>query len=154
MANEEKKGNEEQGKEQELEDIEIAELANKKLKEKDKEIADLKKQLAKEKLLSEGAGEEEVVETKSREEILKVIANEHTTNYDYAKADCDLVDLDKGEGNPNPLGENGDEVYDFFKDVLETCGEDKSKFVSVYQAMIGPDDKNVSMAFNARNKRK
>lgn len=140
--------------EQELSEVEIAELANKKLKEKDKEITDLKRQLAREKLLSNGSPEEEEVEVRSKEELLKVLANEHTTNYDYAEAVCDLVDLEKNEGNPNPLGEDGDKVYDFFRDVLETCGEDKSRFVSVYQAKIGPDDKAVAMAFNARNKKR
>lgn len=147
--------NEQKGKENKpeegLTDIEIAELANKKLREKEEEINRLKKELAKEKLLSTAPDEEE--ETLSKEECLKRINDDHVSNYDYAEAVCGLVDIAREEGQPNPLGRDGDKVYDFFKDVLEECDGDKNRFPSVYQARIGNDDPSVAMAYNRRNKR-
>ena len=134
--------------EQELTDIEIAELANKKLKEKDVEIEKLKKELAKEKLLSTAPEEEEGL--KSKEEYLEILSASNTSNYEYAEAVVGLVDLELSEGRPNPLGSNGQEVYDFFKDCLEECGDDKSRFTAVYQARLGPDDAKVAMAYNKR----
>ena len=134
--------------EQELTDIEIAELANKKLKEKDVEIEKLKKELAKEKLLSTAPEEEEGL--KSKEEYLEILSASNTSNYEYAEAVVGLVDLELSEGRPNPLGSNGQEVYDFFKDCLEECGDDKSRFTAVYQAKLGPDDAKVAMAYNKR----
>lgn len=152
MGEEIKKGQEE-GQEEQLEDLDIAELANKKLKEKDKEIIKLKKELAREKLLSQ-AEEEEPVVRPTKEECIKIIGSENTTNYDYAEATCNLVDICRENGEPNPLGENGDKVYDFFKEVIEDCDGDKSRFVHLYQSKIGPDDKKVAMAHQARNIRK
>lgn len=143
--NEEIKQDEEQT---ELSDIEIAELANKEIKERDKEIAKLKKDLAKAKLLSEA--EEEETEALSREECLKRISDSGTTNYDYAEAVVGLVDAELADGKPNPLGVNGDAVYEFFKDVLEECEGDKTMFTSIYQSRLAPDDKSVAMAYKKR----
>lgn len=138
--------------EEELSEIEIAELANKELKSRDAEIAKLKKELAQAKLYSTVDGEEE--EPMSREECIKVLASDSTTNYDYAQAVINLVDLELAEGNPNPLGQDGQEVYDFFKGCIEECGDDKSRFTSIYQSRLGADDKSVAMAFNKRNNKK
>lgn len=136
--------------EEELSDEEIAELASKELQKKDKEIAKLKKDLAKAKLLSTAEDEEE--EPLSREECIKRISDTRTTNYDYAEAVIGLVDDELSKGNPNPLGKNGKEVYDFFKDVIEECDGDKSRFTSIYQSRLGADDKSVAMAYNKRKK--
>ena len=137
--------------EEELEDEEIAELASKKLKEKDKEIKDLKKQLAKEKLLRNPVEEEEKPK-RTKEECIEVITGSKTNNYDYAQAVVDLCEIEEEAGNPNPLGRNGKEVKEFFEDVLEECDGDKSRFTAVYQAKIGQDDAKVAMAYRTRNR--
>lgn len=138
----------EKEQEEELTDIEIAELANKEIKQRDAEIAKLTKDLAKVKLLSVAEDEEE--EPISREECIKRLSDSNTTNYDYAEAVCGLVDAELSEGKANPLGKNGKVVYDFFKECLEECGDDKSRFTSIYQAKIGSDDAKVAAAYKRR----
>lgn len=133
---------------EELDDIEIAELANNELRKKDSEIAKLKKDLAKAKLLSEA--EDEVPETMSKEDCIRVISDSNTTNYDYAVAVVNLVDNELAEGKANPLGKNGEQVYNFFKDVIDECGDDKSRFTSIYQARIGTDTPQTAMAYRNR----
>lgn len=140
--------NEKQTPEEELEEVEIAELANKEIRNKDAEIAKLKKDLAKAKLYS--TAEEEEEEPLTREECVKRLSDSRTTNYDYAEAVVGIVDLELSEGRPNPLGKNGEEVYNFFKDVLEECGDDKSRFTSIYQARLGADDPSTAMAYKKR----
>lgn len=134
--------------EEDLTDEEIAVLANKEIRKKDDEISRLKKDLAKAKLLSQAEDEEE--EPLSREECLKRLSDNRTTNYEYAEAVIGLVDNELSNGNPNPLGKNGKEVYDFFKSVIEECDGDKTRFTSIYQARLGADDKSVAMAYNKR----
>ena len=102
---------------EEMDDIELAELANKELRKKDEEIAKLKKDLAKAKLLSEAEDEEE--EPLSREECLNRLSNGRTTNYDYVEAVVNLVDLERAKGKQNPLGKNGEEVYKLFKECID-----------------------------------
>lgn len=136
--------------EEELSELEIAELANKELRKKEEEIAKLKKDLARAKLLSQAEEEEE--EPLSREECLKRLSDARTTNYDYAEAVIGLVDAELAEGKPNPLGKNGKEVYDFFKDVIEECDGDKTRFTSIYQARLGADDPSIAMAYKKRNR--
>ena len=138
---------------QELTDIEIAELARQKLNEKDKEIANLKKDLAKQKLLTETPSEDEEDELPTKEECIKTLGSSSTTNYDYAVAVCRLVDIETEEGRPNPLGVNGDEVYKFFKGVIEDCNGDKSRFTSIYQAKIGNDRPEDVRAYTTSKKR-
>ena len=140
--------NEKQTPEEELEEVEIAELANKEIRSKDAEIAKLKRDLAKAKLYS--TAEEEEEEPLTREECVKRLSDSRTTNYDYAEAVVGIVDLELSEGRPNPLGKNGEEVYNFFKDVLEECGDDKSRFTSIYQARLGADDPSTAMAYKKR----
>ena len=143
MGQESEKENQE-----ELEDVEIADLANKEIRSRDAEIAKLKKDLAKAKLYS--TAEEEEEEPLTREECVKRLSDSRTTNYDYAEAVVGIVDLELSEGRPNPLGKNGEEVYNFFKDVLEECGDDKSRFTSIYQARLGADDPSTAMAYKKR----
>ena len=133
---------------EEMEEVEIAELANKEIRSKDAEIAKLKRDLAKAKLYS--TAEEEEEEPLTREECIKRLGDSCTTNYDYAEAVVGLVDLELAEGRPNPLGKNGEEVYNFFKDVIEECGDDKSRFTSIYQARLGADDPSTAMAYKKR----
>ena len=140
--------NEKQTPEEELEEVEIAEHANKEIRNKNAEIAKLKKDLAKAKLYS--TAEEEEEEPLTREECVKRLSDSRTTNYDYAEAVVGIVDLELSEGRPNPLGKNGEEVYNFFKDVLEECGDDKSRFTSIYQARLGADDPSTAMAYKKR----
>ena len=78
MNEEELKKQKEEEEANKLSEIEIAELANKELKKKEQEIADLKKQLAKEKLYSQA--EEEEREIPTREDCLKVIGSNKTNN--------------------------------------------------------------------------
>ena len=133
---------------EEMEEVEIAELANKEIRSKDAEIAKLKRDLAKAKLYS--TAEEDEEEPLTREECVKRLGDSRISNYDYAEAVVGLVDLELAEGRPNPLGKNGDEVYAFFKDVLEECGDDKSRFTSIYQARLGADDPSTAMAYKKR----
>lgn len=144
MANEQEVNN------VELNDVEIAELANTEIKQRDKEIADLKKQLARAKLYQQV--DDTVEEVPTKEDCLKVIADSHTTNYDYAVAVCNLVDACRSEGEQNPLGDDGDEIYDFLRETIDACEGDKRKFTSIYQAKIGPDDAKVAAAYNKRIK--
>ena len=139
---------ENQEEQEEMEDVEIAELANRELRSKNEEIAKLKKDLAKAKLYS--TAEEEEEEPLTREECIKRLGDSRISNYDYAEAVVGLVDCELSEGRPNPLGKNGDEVYAFFKDVLEECGDDKSRFTSIYQARLGADDASTAMAYKKR----
>lgn len=132
----------------ELTDEEVAELGARLLAEKDKEITSLRKQINKMKLLSSAPDEQE--QTPTEEEYLKVIGNPHTTNYDYAVAAVGLHNIAVKEERDSPLGEMGQEVADFLQSVIDRCDGDKSVFPSVYQSMIGPDDKAVAMAYNKR----
>lgn len=134
--------------EEEMSDEEVAELGARLLSEKDREIASLKKQVNKMKLLSAAPEEEE--QTLTEEECLKVIGDPHSTNYDYAVAAVGLHNIAVEEGRDSPLGEMGQEVADFFQSVIDRCDGDKSVFPSVYQSMIGPDDKAVAMAYKQR----
>ena len=139
---------ENQEKETEMTDEEIAELANKEIKARDAEIAKLKKELNKAKLYSQAPEEEEVSLTKK--ECLEVISNPHSLNYDYAEAVCRLVDIELAEGNPNPLGQDGEDVYNFFKDVIEECDGDKDRFTALYQLKLAPDDAQIAAAYKRR----
>lgn len=134
----------------EMDDIELAELANKELRKKEEEIAKLKKDLAKAKLYSEAKEDEE--ETLSREECISRLSDGRITNYDYAEAVVNLVDLELAAGHENPLGKNGEEVYDFFKECIDECGDDKSRFTAVYQSKLGADDPKIALAYKNRNK--
>ena len=134
----------------EMDDIELAELANKELRKKEEEIAKLKKDLAKAKLYSEAEEEEE--EALSREECISRLSDGRTTNYDYAEAVVNLVDLELAAGHENPLGKSGKEVYDFFKECIEECGDDKSRFTAVYQSKLGADDPKIALAYKNRTK--
>ena len=127
-------------------DIEVGELAAKELQKRDTEIASLKKQLAIAKLYSKPEeGEEDAI--MSKEYCLKVIGDSNTCNYDYANAVCELCDREAEAGKPNPLGENGKQVYDFFKNVIEECDGDKDLFTSIYNSRLAPDDPSVALAY-------
>ena len=142
--------NEEREQQDEMDDIELAELANKELRKKEEEIAKLKKDLAKAKLYSEAEKEEE--ETLSREECVSRLSDMRTTNYDCIEAVVNLVDLELAEGHENPLGKNGQEIYDFLKDCIDECGDDKSRFTAVYQSKLGADDPKIALAYKNRTK--
>ena len=141
----EQEGN--QSQEQEMSDIEIAELANKELKTRNAEIAKLQRELAKAKLYQNTDGETEE-QFMSKEECLKVIGDKKTSDYDYINATVELCKRCEENGEPNPLGKDGDKVAEFFKDCLEECGGDKSKFIPVYQSKIGADDVKFTMRNN------
>ena len=131
---------------EDMTDIEVGELAAKELQKRDSEIASLKKQLAIAKLYSKPEeGEEDA--TMSKEDCLKVIGDSNTCNYDYANAVCELCDREAEAGKPNPLGENGKQVYDFFKNVIEECDGDKDLFTSIYNSRLAPDDPSVALAY-------
>lgn len=141
---------EEKQQQEEMDDIELAELANRELRKKEEEIAKLKKDLAKAKLYSEAEEEEE--ETLSREECVSRLSDVRTTNYDCIESVVNLVDLELAEGHENPLGKNGQEIYDFLKDCIDECGDDKSRFTAVYQSKLGADDPTIALAYKNRNK--
>lgn len=140
--------NEIQANEIEMTDEEIAVLANQKIREQDKEIAKLKKELNKMKLFSTVEPDEEPVLT--RDECLKIIFDSNTSQYDYADAVCKLVECDREAGKPNPLGQEGDKVYDFLKDVLDRCDGDKDSFISIYQSRVQDDSQAIAAAYKAR----
>lgn len=128
----------EKNESEELTDIEIAELANKELRKREDEILKLKKELAQVKLYS--TSEEEERNPLTKDECIKIIGDIKTCNYDYAQAVIDLVDYEIYEGRDNPLGKHGNEVYDFFKNIIEECNGDKNRFTSIYQSKIGNDE--------------
>ena len=131
---------------EDMTDIEVGELAAKELKKRDDEIASLKKQLAIAKLYSNPKEDEEDV-TMSKEDCLKVIGDSNTCNYDYANAVCELCDREAEAGRPNPLGEDGKQVYDFFKNVIEECDGDKDLFTSIYNSRLAPDEPSIALAY-------
>lgn len=136
----------------EMSDVEIAELANKEIKLRDAKIAELNKELAKAKLYQEAPEPDEGKMT--REECIKVIGDASSSNYDYAGAVVNLVEIEEAEGRPNPLGDEGKEVYQFFKNVLSACDGDKSAFTSVYQSKLKEDDREVTLAYQKAIKQK
>lgn len=138
-------------KEVDMSDEEIAEIAKRELDKKDEEIKKVKKELAKLKLLSNPPEEKE--EKMSKEECIKVIGSDSTCNYDYAVAVVNLHNRYAEDGEPSPLGANGDDVAKFFADVIERCDGDKTKFVSVYQSMIAPDPKEIQLKASLINRK-
>lgn len=129
---------ENQVKENELNDVEIAELAKAELNKRDREIRNLEKELAKAKLYSKETEQE--IQPRTKEDCIATIFNPNVCNYDYAIAVLDLVDIETKAGRKNPLGKNGQAVYDFLDECVAACDGDKSKFPIVYQAKIGKDD--------------
>lgn len=125
--------------ENQMSDLEIAEMASKEIANRDKKIKELERQIAKDKLLYQPK-EEEVEIVRSREDCLKSIFDPKTCNYDYAVAVCDFVDIEIKAGRPNPLGKDGDAVYEFLDNCIADCNGDKAKFVSIYQSKIGKDE--------------
>lgn len=147
--------NEQQQQEQqgELSEIEIAELANRKLREKEDEINRLKKELAKEKLLSTAVEEERP--KRSKEELLKIVTSDNGSVCDYDKIEalCDIADIEKENGRQNPFGAQGDDVVNFLRSVIDECDGDKTIFHSIYQSKIGADDPQIAMAYNSRKRK-
>ena len=144
MADEIKTGNEEE----QLTDIDIAEQANKLLKGKDKEIADLKKQLAQMKLLQQTDDSEEE-ERMTEEECMAVILNPNASDYDIVDACAKLAGISEERGD-KIFGPHQEEIKEFFEDVIESCNGDKSRFNSVYQSLIGADPKEIAAGFPKR----
>ena len=149
MADEEKKKPEE-----ELNDLELAELANKEIKKRDEEIAKLKKDLAKAKLYSEATEEEE--ELLSSKEYRTKIADNNNTNYDVAYNSVKLCEALKAEGDIDPynsvfrLEEDSEDVYTFLKSCVDACEGDKSQFTAIYQSALAPDDAKIAAAYRKR----
>jgi hypothetical protein len=132
-----------------ISDEEIAVLANKEIRKRDNEIIELKKELAKLKLYSDAEENQESDEL-SIEQYKKILSDGNASNYDIALAVTKIARHEVENGRPNPLGKDGGKVCDFFEDVINECAEDKSRFVSIYQAKIGADDKKTAMAYNKR----
>ena len=148
VVDEHKKQNDE---EVEMDDEEIAETASRMLQEKDKTIADLKKQLNKQKLIYAAPDEDEEPEM-SKEDCLKVIGDTNALNYDYAVAVVNLHNRCVENGEDSPLGEDGEAVAELFADIIDRCDGDKTVFPSVYQSMVPADDKQVAAAWAKRYK--
>ena len=139
-----------QEQQQQMSDMDIATQANQLLRERDAQIKSLQKELAQSKLLQQS--EDEVEEPMTREEAINTIGDSRTTNYDYAVAVCALRDAELAAGHADPLGKNGQAVYDFFKEVIEECDGDKNLFPSLYSARLGADDPQLTMANKTRRK--
>lgn len=122
---------------EQMSDIDVAEEASKMLKEKDKEIAKLKKDLAIQKLYTQVEPEEETQLT--RDECIKRLSAQDTTNYDYAEAVVRLSEIEVAQGHPHPLGEDGEAITELFRGILEDCNGDKSLFPSIYKSRVGAD---------------
>ena len=120
---EENKAVDNNGETVDISDDEIAVLANKEIRKRDNEIIELKKELAKLKLYSD-AEENQKSDELSIEQYKKILSDGNASNYDIALA--------------------------VTKDVIDECAEDKSRFISIYQAKIGADDKKTAMAYNKR----
>lgn len=136
--------------EQELTDIEIAELANKELKNKEAEIVKLKKELAKQKLYSK-YDEEDDTPKLTKEQNLELINNPNVCDYDRMEAFCNLSDIEIEEKGVSSFGPQAEEITSFIRGCLEDCEGDKSKFHSIYQARIGNDSPEIAFAYSKRN---
>lgn len=132
-----------------ISDDEIAVLANKEIRKRDNEINELKKELAKLKLYSD-AEENQESDDLSIEQYKKILSDGNASNYDIALAVTKIARHEVENGRSNPLGKDGGKVCDFFDDVIDECAGDKSRFISIYQAKIGADDKKTAMAYNKR----
>lgn len=147
MANEQETNLTTEQQETQLDEDRIAKLANQELRKRDAEIRSLKQQLAEKELYStapEDDGEEEV----TKKDILSVLGDNKTGAYDYILATVRLHELETSEGRPSPLGVRGEEVAEFFKGLIEECGDDKSAFISLYQARLGKDRPEDLRAYN------
>lgn len=137
--------------EEELSDEDIADTAARMIRERDEEIANLKKTINKQKLIYAAPSEEEEPEM-SKEECLKVIGDTNALNYDYAVAVVNLHNRCVENGEDSPLGEDGEAVAELFADIIDRCDGDKTVFPSVYQSMVPADDKQVAAAWAKRYK--
>lgn len=145
MNEDEKKQNDTQ----DISDIEIATLANEELKKRDYEINTLKKELAKSKLYSQVNEEPKM----TKNECINIISGgNEISNYEYATAVLRLVDIANENSEPNPLGANGDNVYNFLNMIIAECDGDKSRFVPIYQSKIGADPSNIGLKYKSINK--
>ena len=148
MAQDNENRGEEQQEQEQLSEIEIAELANDEIKKRDKEIDSLKKALAKAKLYSKAEEEEE--EVLSKEDCLSRISDPNVSAYDYAVACIELRERERELGNPDPFGADGEELCKLFGDVIEECNGDKNRFISIYQSKVPNDEPSIAMAYNKR----
>lgn len=133
-----------------LEDIDIAEQANKIIKDKDKEIYGLKKQIAQMKLLQDAPETVELPKERSAEEAMKDIYNEHSSNYDIMKGVLDVIKANEREGKGNSdIGtpEEVEKFVNFLEEVFEACDGDKSSFNAYYQAMLSEDEPKDRQAY-------
>lgn len=137
MAQKEVTQQQEQQQENPQTEMTIAEEAAKIIAEKDKKIRQLETEAARNRLYRTVDNEEEPVPT--REDYLKTLGASDTTNYDYAVATIGLRELELAEGRPDPLGEDGEDVAAFLKNVIEDCNGDKTAFPALYVARLGQD---------------
>lgn len=131
---------------EDIDDVEIAELANKEITKRDKEIARLNKELAKAKLTYIADDDDEAPEI-TEKDCLDVIYNKNTCDYDYLKAAVDLYDLETKKGKPHCMGKDADVVAEMFRQVIEACDGDKSRAPAVYQSRVKKDDPEVALAY-------
>lgn len=132
----------------EMNDDELAVLANKEIRKRDDEIRKLKLELNKAKLLS--TAEEEKESDVTIDDCRKAIFDSHINAYDYASAVVSLIELEEADGKENPYGKDTDDLKQLFKNVIDACEGDKSKFIPLYQASVAPDDKQVSAAYGKK----
>lgn len=130
-----------------LSEVEIAELAQREISERDAKIKQLTKDLARAKLYT--TVDDEPEEVMSSEDCKKVIAASDSTNYDYWAAVLQLCGNEISAGKPHPLGENGEDIVAFVKGVIEECDGDKTAFTSLYQARLGKDRPEDTAAYKS-----
>ena len=137
---------------EELSELEVADLANKEIRKRDDEIASLKKQLAIAKLYSE-ADEDNQKEPMSLEDCIKTINDPSSLSYDIFEAVCEDCDRITEMGGAHPLGQDGEQIEQFFRAILDECEGDKSRFHSVYQSMVPADAPQDALAYKKSKQR-
>ena len=134
--------------------IKVVEEANVLLSQKDKEIKELKTQLARAKLYK-------TVDDEPKEEPYDFnrkfsprdrdidFAIHAVKVHEYEMAHPESVKIDPKTGNRlYTLGARAQDVYEFLKHCIDQSGGDPIAFHNIYKASLGPDDKESLRLYN------
>ena len=135
--------------------IDVAKEANQLILEKDKEIKNLKTQLARANLLRQVPEDEEVEEPYD----LNKKFTPATTDYEIAlhavklheheKANPSTLPIDSQTGKHKyTLGSRADDVATFLKDCIDQSEGDPHRFHTIYKSNIGPDSHEALNLYN------
>lgn len=129
-----------------LSDMEIAEMARTEIANRDKEIARLNKELARQTMYTQVDNTE--AEQPKREQVIEQLSRGDITNYDYWTNVLALRQIELNEGREDPLGKHGEDVAKFVKGIIDECGDDHTSFSALYTARLGKDRPEDLAAYN------